>query len=129
MAAAQDIAPPPSFARTVVRAALLGAAYWAAVVLAGAISIPNVSIAPIRLPNAIAIVALLLTPPSTWWVYLLAIVPRNTSFTNAAAGFFHDPSISLLYLTANSLEIVATALVMRRVGRGSPRLDGLADCL
>jgi PAS domain S-box-containing protein len=127
--AAEDIAPTPSFAPTVIQAAALGAAYWAAVSLAGAISIPNVSIAPIRLPNAIAIVALLLTPPRTWWVYLLAIVPRNTSFSNPAASILHDPSISLLYLTANSFEIVVTALVMRRVGRGRPRLDGLAECV
>jgi integral membrane sensor domain MASE1 len=75
--AAPDVDPAPPLSRTIAQAMLLGLAYAGAVWIAGAISIPNVSIAPIRLPNAIAIAALLLTPPSTWWIYLLAIVPRN----------------------------------------------------
>jgi PAS domain S-box-containing protein len=115
-----DADPAPSLSRTVGQAILLGVAYAAAVWIAGAISIPNVSIAPIRLPNAIAIAALLLSPPSTWWIYLLAIVPRN---------IVRGPEISLLYIVANSLEIVITATVMRRVSRGRPQLDGLGPCL
>jgi PAS domain S-box-containing protein len=118
---ASDAAPAPSFLRTVAQAALLGLAYAAAVSIAGAISIPNVSIAPIRLPNAIAIAALLLTPPSTWWLYLLAIVPRNL--------LFGDPLVDLLYVAANSLEIVGSAAVLRLVSRGRPRLDELRNCL
>ena len=118
---ASDAPPAPSFLRTVGQAALLGLAYAAAVRVAGAISIPNVSIAPIRLPNAIAIAALLLTPPSTWWLYLLAIVPLNLR-----PG---DPLVSVLYVAANSLEIVSTAAVMRLVSRGRPRLDDLRNCL
>ncbi|HEX3644022.1 MAG TPA: MASE1 domain-containing protein, partial [Vicinamibacterales bacterium] len=113
--------PAPSFLRTVAQAALLGLAYAAAVRVAGAISIPNVSIAPIRLPNAIAIAALLLTPPSTWWLYLLAIVPRNLRPD--------DSLVSLLYVVANLLEIVGTAAVLRLVSRGRPRLDDLRNCL
>jgi two-component system cell cycle sensor histidine kinase/response regulator CckA len=119
--AASDAPPAPSFLRTVGQAALLGLAYAAAVRVAGAISVPNVSIAPIRLPNAIAIAALLLTPPSSWWLYLLAIVPLNLR-----PG---DPLVSVLYVAANSLEIVSTAAVLRLVSRGRPRLDDLRNCL
>jgi PAS domain S-box-containing protein len=118
---APDAPPAPPLLRTVAQAALLGLAYAAAVRVAGAISIPNVSIAPIRLPNAIAIAALLLTPPSTWWLFLVAIVPLNLR-----PG---DPLVSVLYVVANSLEIVSTAAVMRMVSRGRPRLDDLRNCL
>ena len=118
---ASDATPSPSLLRTVAQAALLGLAYAAAVWIAGAISIPNVSIAPIRLPNAIAIAALLLTPPSTWWLYLLAIVPPNL--------LFGDPVVDLLYVAANSLEIVGSAAMLRVVSRGRPRLDELRNCL
>src|SRR5258708_18676217 len=121
MSPVSNAPPAPSLLRTVAQAALLGLAYAAAVRVAGAISIPNVSIAPIRLPNAIAIAALLLTPPSTWWLYLLAIVPRNLRPD--------DPLVSLLYVVANSLEIVSTAAVLRLVSRGRPRLDDLRNCL
>jgi PAS domain S-box-containing protein len=116
-----DAEPAPSFVRTVAQAALLAVAYAAAVRIATAISIPNVSIAPIRLPNAIAITALLLTPPATWWVYLLAIAPPNVTFAS--------PTVGLLYLLANALEILITAAVMRRVARGRPQLDGLLNCV
>ena len=124
-----DSAATPSWLSTIAQAAVLGAAYWFAVSLAGKISIPNISIAPIRLPNAFAIVALALTPPSRWWIFLLAITPRNIVVSNAVSGILHDPAISLLYLGANSFEIVTTAAILRRLGRGRPRLDGLAPCL
>ena len=58
-------------------------------------------------------------PP--WWLYLLAIVPLNLR-----PG---DPLVSLLYVVANSLEIVSTAAVLRLVSRGRPRLDDLRNCL
>jgi PAS domain S-box-containing protein len=119
--ATADVEPAPSLLRSVAQAALLGVVYAGAVRIATAISIFNVSIAPIRLPNAFAITALLLTPPSTWWLYLIAVVPRNVTFAS--------PAVSLFYLAANFLEIVLTALVMRRVARGRPRLDGLANCV
>ena len=53
----------------------------------------------------------------------------SSSFSNSSAGLLHDPLISLLYLGANSLEIVTTAAVMRRVGGRQPRLDGLRNCI
>jgi PAS domain S-box-containing protein len=111
----------PSPLATVVRATLLGVAYFAAVRVATAISIPGVSIAPIRLPNALAITALLFAPPSTWWVYLIAIAPRNVIFSN--------PAVSVLYMFANSLEIVVAAAAIRAVTRTRPALDGLRECL
>src|SRR5690349_14761720 len=98
----------PSPLRIAVQAATLGVVYFNAVNLATAISVPGVSIAPIRLPNAFAIAALLLTPPSTWWVYLLAIVPRNVYG-------FPDWTIGARYLAANSLEIVVAAAAVRRI--------------
>jgi integral membrane sensor domain MASE1 len=87
--------------------------YFSAVNLATAISIPGVSIAPIRLPNAFAIVALLLSPPSTWWVYLLAIVPPNVFR-------FLDWTIAARYVLANSTEIVIAAAAVRRIAGPRP---------
>ena len=116
-----DADPAPSLSRTVGQAILLGVAYAAAVRMATAISIPNVTIAPIRLPNAFAITALLLTPPSTWWVYLLAIVPMHLGLPNASAG--------AIYFVANSVESLIAADALRRVMHGRPRLDGLRACI
>jgi signal transduction histidine kinase len=112
----------PSPLRTAAQAALLGVVYFGAVNLATAISIPNVSIAPIRLPNAFAITALLLTPPSTWWIYLLAIVPRNL-------WGFPDWTIGARYLLANSTEIVIAAAAVRRIAGSRPRLERLSETL
>src|SRR5262245_31902004 len=112
----------PSPLRTVAQAAALGVVYFGAVTLAGAISIPGVSIAPIRLPNAFAITALLLTPPSTWWIYLVAIVPRNIyGFTTWTIG--------ARYLLANSTEILIAAWAVRRIAGPRPQLDRLRETL
>src|SRR5262245_23864173 len=112
----------PSPLRTVAQAATLGVVYFGAVSLATAISIPGVSIAPIRLPNAFAIFALLLTPPSTWWVYVLAIVPPNIFR-------FLDWTIAARYVLANSTEIVIAAAAVRRIAGPRPRLGRLRETL
>ncbi len=103
--------------------ALAAAAYSAAAVLTSTMSAPPILVAPIRLSNGILVAALLLSPRSVWWAYLLAMLPinliSNGGLSNGVPAFI-----------ANGLEIVTVASIIRSfTGARTPTtLDGLRSC-
>jgi PAS domain S-box-containing protein len=84
-----------------------------------------VFIAPIRLSAAVASVALMMSPVSTWALYLLALVPVHLLFRNPVNGF----SVALEYFAANAAAALAGAVVMRWLLGTRPTLDALRHCL
>ncbi len=56
---------------------LVSAGYYVGGIIGIALRFPPSGIATIWTPTAILLSALLLTPPRTWWVYLLAAVPTH----------------------------------------------------
>ena len=89
-----------------IRAAGLAVLYAGVGLLGRALIIPALFIAPIRLSIGVAATALVLNPPSTWWIYLLALVPFHLWQRNPA----NSITIALQYFAANALG----ALVGRR---------------
>ena len=90
-----------------------------------ALLIPNVFVAPLRLSAGAATAALLLAPTRSWWLVLLALLPRH-----AWAG---DPStrylVALQYLAANAAEALIVAGLLRWLLGDKVRLDGLKSCV
>src|SRR5262249_5042267 len=99
--------------------------YAATTAISRHLIIPEVFVAPVRLSMAVATVALLISPVSTWPLYLIALLPAHLLVRNPANGF----SIALQYFAANAIGAVVTAGGMRRVIHEWPRLDNLKTCL
>jgi two-component system, LuxR family, sensor kinase FixL len=75
-------------------------------------------------PNAILLATLLLTPPRTWWFYVLAVVPTQLHLVTT---FQPDvPTLTkLCQLLGNVGQAVLAALALRRAVGSPPRFDSL----
>ena len=107
------------------RAALLAVLYAAVSFIGRTIIIPDVFIAPIRLSIGVAATALILNPPSTWWLYLLALLPFHLWQRNPANGI----TIALQYFAASGAGALVAATLMRAFADAKPRLDNLKTCI
>jgi integral membrane sensor domain MASE1 len=84
------------------------------------------AVSTLWLPNAILMAALALSPPSRWWILLLAVLPAHL-FAELGAGV--PVSMVAAWYLSNTLEALLGASLLRwRVGP-RPRLDGYAGVL
>ncbi len=104
-----------------LRAGALAVLYAGVSLLGRALMIPDLFIAPIRLSIGVTATALLLSPPSTWWIYLLALLPFHLWQRNPENGI----TVALQYYAASALGGLAAAALMRWWAGAKPRLDNL----
>src|ERR1043166_6244727 len=74
LGAAWRVAPTARLALTTL---LVCAGYYAGGAFALTVRFPPSGISFVWPSNAILLAALLLTPPRTWWLYLLAVLPTH----------------------------------------------------
>ena len=110
------------------RAAVLAVLYAAVSLIGRAIIIPDVFIAPIRLSIGVAAAALILTPPSTWWLYVLALAPSHL-WQVWQSSSHNAPAIALQYFSATAAGALAAAGLIRWWAGPRPRLDNLKTCV
>ena len=103
---------------------LVSAGYYVGGIIGIALRFPPSGIATIWTPTAILLSALLLTPPRTWWVYLLAAIPTHVLLV---ANFQSDvpPLVMFAQVGTNILHAVLAALAVRRALGAPPRFDSL----
>ncbi len=103
---------------------LVSAGYYVGGIIGIALRFPPSGIATIWPPTAILVSALLLTPPRTWWVYLLAAVPTHI---HLVANFQPDvpPVVMFAQVGINDLHAVLAALAVRSAVGAPPRFDSL----
>ena len=120
-AAAPRVARSARLASTVL---LVSAGYYVGGIIGIALRFPPSGIATIWPPTAILLSALLLTPPRTWWVYLLAAVPTHI---HLVANFQTDvpPVVMFTQVGTNDLHAVLAALAVRSAVGAPPRFDSL----
>ena len=104
--------------------ALVSAGYYVGGIIGIALRFPPSGIATIWPPTAILLSALLLTPPRTWWVYLLAAIPTHI---HLVANFQPDvpPLVMFAQVGTNVLHAVLAALAVRSAVGAPPRFDSL----
>jgi PAS domain S-box-containing protein len=121
-------AAAPSMRGHWLRAAGLAALYAGVSLLGRALIIPAVFIAPVRLSIGVAATALILNPPSTWWLYLLALAPVHLwQFWQSSSP--HALTIALQYFAATAAGALVAAALMRWWSGPRPRLDNLKTCV
>ena len=120
-AAALRVARGARLASTVL---LVSAGYYVGGIIGIALRFPPSGIATIWPPTAILLSALLLTPPRTWWVYLLAAIPTHI---HLVANFQTDvpPVVMFAQVGTNVLHAVLAALAVRSAVGAPPRFDSL----
>ena len=103
---------------------LVSAGYYVGGLIGIALRFPPSGIATIWPPTAILVAALLLTPPRTWWVYLLAAVPTHM---HLVANFQPDvpPVVMFAQVGSNALHAVLAAVAVRRAVGTPTRFDSL----
>jgi len=111
--------------RHVLRAAGLAVLYAGVGLLARALIIPDLFIAPIRLSIGVACAALLLSPARTWWIYILALLPFHLWQRNPVNGI----TIAMQYFAATAVAALVAASLMRWWAGAKPRLDNLKTCI
>ena len=98
--------------------------YYVGGIIGIALRFPPSGIATIWPPTAILIAALLLTPPRTWWLYLLAAVPTHILLVS----YFQPdvpPVVMFAQVGSNDLHAVLAAVAVRRAIGVPPRFDSL----
>ena len=108
-----------------MRAAWLAVLYAAVGLIGRALLIPDLFIAPIRLSIGVACVALLLAPRSSWWLYVLALLPFHLWQRNPTNGV----TIAMQYFAASAIGALVSATLMRWWIGERPRLDNLKTCI
>jgi signal transduction histidine kinase len=98
--------------------------YYVGGIIGIALRFPPSGIATIWPPTAILIAALLLAPPRTWWLYLLAAVPTHILLVS----YFQPdvpPVVMFAQVGSNDLHAVLAAVAVRRAIGVAPRFDSL----
>ncbi len=103
---------------------LVSAGYYVGGLIGIALRFPPSGIATIWPPTAILVSALLLTPPRSWWVYLLAAVPTHM---HLVAYFQPDvpPVVMFAQVGSNALHAVLAAVAVRNAVGTPTRFDSL----
>ncbi len=110
--------------RALLSVPLVGAGYYAGGMVGLAFWDPASGSSILWPPNAILTAALLLTPPRTWWLYLIACLPVHLYLpAHAALG---DPLlVKIAEFAANGLQGLIAAAALRAFTDGSPRFETL----
>jgi two-component system, cell cycle sensor histidine kinase and response regulator CckA len=120
-----SVVAPRHFVRTGLGAVLLAVSYYLCALLGLSLRLPHGRVAVFWPPNAIILLALLLSPARAWAIYLLALVG---GFVAAAA---QDQSWTRVFTftVANTVEVLVAAAFVRGVLRGPPRFVGLREAI
>jgi signal transduction histidine kinase len=110
------------YVRTALTALLVSAGYYVGALIAYKLRFPSLRISVIWPPNAVLLVALLLTPARTWWVWLLAAFAAH--FVGATQ---HGTPVGtfVIYYVGNAIEAVIAAFGVRRFSNSPHRFDNL----
>jgi two-component system, LuxR family, sensor kinase FixL len=112
----------PPYVRTALTALLVSAGYYVGALIAYKLRFPSLRISVIWPPNAVLLVALLLAPARTWWVWLLAAFAAQ--FVGATQ---HGTPVGAFVINyvGNAIEAVIAALGVRRFSDSPHRFDNL----
>jgi integral membrane sensor domain MASE1 len=112
----------PPYVRTALPALLVSAGYYVGALIAYKLRFPSLRISVIWPPNAVLLVALLLAPARTWWVWLLAAFAAQ--FVGATQ---HGTPVGAFVINyvGNAIEAVIAALGVRRFSDSPHRFDNL----
>jgi signal transduction histidine kinase len=105
------------------------AGYYGLALVGSLNSLPPSSFAIIWPATAYLVGVLLLTPPSAWWAYPLGLVPAHFHLVSHIAQLHVPPEVAATQIVGNMLLAAATALAVRRAGRGEARLDSFRGAL
>jgi signal transduction histidine kinase len=105
-------------------ALLVAAAYYLGAKLGFAFTFQPHPISTLWLPNALLLVALLLTPVSSWWVLLAAALPAHLA-AELQSGV--PPAMVLGWFASNSAEALIGAVFIRRFCSAPLRFDSFRD--
>jgi signal transduction histidine kinase len=111
-----------SYFRTALSALLVFAGYYLGALIAYKLRFPSLNISVIWPPSAVLLVALLLTPARTWWVWLLAAFAAQ--FVGATQ---HGTPVAtfVIHYVGNAIEAVIAAFGVRRFSDSPHRFDNL----
>src|SRR4051812_35391868 len=101
---------PQSVLSAIGRAAFVGTAYYAAAQIGFLLKFPGTTPSVLWPPNAILAIALLVTPPSQWWLYLAAAFPVH-AVIELSSGFPTLMMVALFF--TNCSEALIAAVVVR----------------
>ena len=111
-----------SYFRTAAGVVLVCAGYYLGALIAFKLRFPSLPISVIWPANAVLLVALLLTPARTWWVWLLAAFVAH--FVGATQQGTPVGTL-VIYYVGNAIEAVIAAFGVRRFSEGPHRFDNL----
>jgi PAS domain S-box-containing protein len=107
--------------RAALRALLIVGGYYAAGVISLGMQLSSPGISFGCLPNAVLLAGLLLTPPRTWWLTLLVLVPAHLHLSaHFQAGV--PLVVTFVQFAANTTQAVLAAALLLLHLRGAPRL-------
>lgn len=113
----------PASLNHLAKAVLVAVAYYLGTRIGFAITPAEQPISTLWPPNAIVFAALLLAPPSTWWMLVLAVLPVHL-FVQLGSGV--PLTTSLGWYGTNISEALIGAACLRVVNKRQPLLDRLS---
>src|ERR1043166_7399200 len=108
----------------VLRALIVGAAYYLGALVGYALKFPNHAPSALWPPNSILLAALLLTPTRSWPVVLAGVFPAHL-IVQIESGV--PLSMSLLWFISNLSEALIGAFCVRRLTHGELNFDSLKN--
>ena len=110
------------YVRKALTVLLVSAGYYVGTLIAYKLRFPSLRISVIWPPNAVLLVALLLTPARTWWVWLLAAFAAHLVVASQRGTPVGTLVISYV---GNAIEVVIAACGVRRFSDSPYRFDNL----
>ncbi len=109
-----------SLRKSIVRALLVGAAYFLTAKIGFAFALQPGSVSTLWLPNSILLAALLLTPVRSWWIVIAAVFPAHVaSELNSGVPF----TMVLSWFLSNCAQALIAALCLRQFMSSRKHLD------
>ena len=113
-----------SATRILLTALLVAVAYYLGALFSFALRVPSTRSSIIWAPNAVLLAALVVTPPRTWWVWLVAALPAHLLAQSRDAA----PLLLLICpFLANIAQAVLAAIGLRRFMDVPYRLESLRE--
>ncbi|HEU4995245.1 MAG TPA: MASE1 domain-containing protein [Gemmatimonadaceae bacterium] len=116
---------PPSPRRLATTILLVALGYYAGAVVGVALRFPPTGVSSVWPATPVLLAGLLLTPPATWWLLVLAVMPVHFHVMTV---FYPDKlpiAVLVVQLGTNVLQAVLAAAVMRRISGETQRFDTL----
>ncbi len=115
-----NAAAPGHLASAALTGLVVSVAYFVGAKIGMALTMPPQAVSTLWPPNAILLGALLVTPPRSWWVILLAAFPAHLA---VELGSGLPPAMVLCWFVSNCSEALIGAACVRLVRSDPLRLD------